>query len=234
LPDRGASPDSGRPRSERREQPSGTRPGARRGELGERVRVTLEAVGYGAGHFNALDLTEAYAEFRPCPRGVWRARLKAGAFYPPISLENRPGYHAGLAGSWRGRLELRVLRYDNRADPRVEAPSIPDYAWWTWFNSHGLRWEPDERWTLIAQRLQGRTDAGDDEPTNCFTSSAAFALVSYTRGRACRRPPPSASCSSRCATSADQRAPSPAASRSSHSRRRGSSSSPPTAYGTKL
>ena len=36
-----------------------------------------------------LDLTEAYLQFRPYPRDGFRLRLKAGAFYAPISLENR-------------------------------------------------------------------------------------------------------------------------------------------------
>jgi hypothetical protein len=252
-----------------------------RADLGERVRVGVEAFAYGDGNFQALDLTEAWAELRPYPHGAWRSRLRAGAFYPPISLENRlrgwrtpyslspsaintwigeelrtigaeydldwlgvpsghpltltltgavygwndpagvvlarrgwglhdrqttlfgkvgergglldqrrlfyeidhrPGCYAGLAGNYRGQLELRVLRYDNRANPAVEAPTIPDYAWWTWFNSYGLRWQPDQHWTLIAQRLQGRTYAGDDTPVNAFTFGAAFGLLSYTRG----------------------------------------------------
>ena len=36
-----------------------------------------------------VGLTEAYLLFRPYPRHGLRLRLKAGAFYPPISLENR-------------------------------------------------------------------------------------------------------------------------------------------------
>lgn len=252
-----------------------------RGGLGEQLRFGFEAFAYGDGNFQALDLTEAWAELRGWPRGAWRSRIKAGAFYPPVSLENRlrgwrspyslspsaintwvgeelrtlgaeydldwlglangydfnltltgavygwndpagvvvatrgwglhdrqttlfgkvgergglldqrrlfyeidhrPGFYAGLSGNWRGRLELRALRYDNRADPAVPAPTIPDYAWWIWFNSYGLRWQPDEHWTLIAQRLQGRTYAGEDTPVNTFTFGAAFGLVSYARG----------------------------------------------------
>jgi hypothetical protein len=252
-----------------------------RGSVGGLVHVAFESVAYGDGNFYAFDLTEAWAELRPYPHSIWRSRLKAGAFYPPISLENRmrgwrspyslspsaintwvgeelrtlgaeynldwlghqaghdfdltltaaaygwndpagvvvarrgwalhdrqttlfgkvgergglldqrrlfyeidhrPGFYAGLTGSFRGKLELRALRYDNRADPAVEAPTIPDYAWWTWFNSYGLRWEPDEHWTLIVQRLQGRTYAGDEQPTNCFVFGAAFGLLSYAHG----------------------------------------------------
>jgi hypothetical protein len=59
------------------------------GELAEIVHFTLEAVSYGDRQSNPLDLTEAFAEIRPYPTGPWRSRLKIGAFYAPISMENR-------------------------------------------------------------------------------------------------------------------------------------------------
>src|SRR5690606_2269698 len=34
------------------------------------------------------DVTEAYVEWRPVPRSSNRHRFRAGAFYPPLSLEN--------------------------------------------------------------------------------------------------------------------------------------------------
>ena len=37
----------------------------------------------------AVDLTEAYLEYRPYPRAGFRSRVRLGAFYPPMSLENR-------------------------------------------------------------------------------------------------------------------------------------------------
>ncbi|MDH4071555.1 MAG: hypothetical protein OEV41_00460 [Gammaproteobacteria bacterium] len=41
----------------------------------------------------ALDFTEAYAEWRPVPRSANRYRVKVGAFYPVISMENTgPGW----------------------------------------------------------------------------------------------------------------------------------------------
>jgi hypothetical protein len=60
-----------------------------RADLAPTVRVTLEAAAYGDHDVNAVDLTEAYAEWRPFPSGAWRSRVKLGAFYPEISLENR-------------------------------------------------------------------------------------------------------------------------------------------------
>jgi hypothetical protein len=60
-----------------------------RGDVTQTLRVTAEAVSYGDHDVNPIDLTEIYAEWRPIPRSAWRSRLKVGAFYPDISLENR-------------------------------------------------------------------------------------------------------------------------------------------------
>lgn len=35
-----------------------------------------------------IEVTEAYLLIQPVPRSTWRLRLKAGAFFPPVSLEN--------------------------------------------------------------------------------------------------------------------------------------------------
>lgn len=249
----------------------------------ETLRFTAEVFAYGDHDVNAIDLTELVLSWRPVPHSLWRSELKAGAFYPPISLENRmrgwrspysisfsaintwigeelrtigleynldwlgqqqghdfnfgltaaaygwndpagivialrgwavhdrqttlfgrvgrtgqgvidgrtlfyddidrkPGYYAGATAGWRGVLELRALRYDNRADPAAEAPAIDDYAWHTVFDSFGLRWTPDERWTLIAQSLRGHTAAGDVPPPNYWTFDSWFVLGSWQRG----------------------------------------------------
>jgi hypothetical protein len=57
--------------------------------FGQIVHVDVEAVAYGDHDRNPIDLTEGYAEIRPFPAGAWRSRVKIGAFYAPISLENR-------------------------------------------------------------------------------------------------------------------------------------------------
>ncbi len=51
-----------------------------------KVEAALEAYDDDIG--SAVDLTEAYVEWRPVPRSRNRYRLKVGAFYPRISLEN--------------------------------------------------------------------------------------------------------------------------------------------------
>jgi len=60
-----------------------------RGPLSETLwaDATVSATGDHSTH--AADLTEASLEWRPYPRNALRLRTQAGAFYPPISLENR-------------------------------------------------------------------------------------------------------------------------------------------------
>ena len=75
----------------------GEHDGARLGyvRLGYRVdvtqtlRITAEGVAYGDHDVNPLDMTELFADWRLIPSSAWRSRVKVGAFYPEISLENR-------------------------------------------------------------------------------------------------------------------------------------------------
>ena len=53
------------------------------------LRVNAQAYAYGDHDVNMVDLTELYADWRPIPTSGWRSRVKVGAFYPTISLENR-------------------------------------------------------------------------------------------------------------------------------------------------
>jgi hypothetical protein len=57
--------------------------------VGELWSVRLDASAWADRDRNPIDLTEAYLQFRPYPFGGYRVRIKAGAFYAPISLENR-------------------------------------------------------------------------------------------------------------------------------------------------
>ncbi len=49
----------------------------------------LDASAWGDDDRSPVDLTEGYLQFRPYPFGGYRLRVKGGAFYAPISLENR-------------------------------------------------------------------------------------------------------------------------------------------------
>jgi hypothetical protein len=57
--------------------------------IGEVLSLRLDASAWGDGDKNPVDLTEAYLEYRPYPLAGFKARIKAGAFYAPVSLENR-------------------------------------------------------------------------------------------------------------------------------------------------
>jgi hypothetical protein len=58
-------------------------------QFGELWSVHLDASVYDDRDRSPVGVTEAYLQFRPYPFAGYRFRLKAGAFYPPISLENR-------------------------------------------------------------------------------------------------------------------------------------------------
>ena len=57
--------------------------------LGELFSAHLDVSMYDDEDRSPVGVTEAYVLFRPYPFDGYRFRLKAGGFYPPISLENR-------------------------------------------------------------------------------------------------------------------------------------------------
>ncbi len=264
----------------------GEHDGLRLGRLMAAVRYRLTdtltanavAEAYGDGDKNAVGLSQAYLDWRPFPTHPVRFRARAGAFYPPVSMEHRqagwtspytlsasavntwigeefrvvgtevearwlgasqgyagdvalvggvygwndpagaviadrgwaltdrpsllfsglgrprqdlyyeidhrPGYYAGL--SWRHgeTLEVRALHYDNRADPGAFNKD-QDFAWETRFTSIGVRYEPTEHLTLLAQHMEGKTYVGPDAagPLQFEMRLASwFGLASYERG----------------------------------------------------
>jgi hypothetical protein len=72
-------------------------------------------------------------------------------------IDGRVGFYAGLQWRHGDHLDVRVYRYDNRADP---AAFKDVFAWLTRFDTVGIRWEVDEDWTVLAQWLQGDTFIG--------------------------------------------------------------------------
>jgi hypothetical protein len=57
--------------------------------LGDFLTFRIDASAWGQHDRNPFDVTEAYLQLHPYPMGDWRVRVKLGAFYAPISLENR-------------------------------------------------------------------------------------------------------------------------------------------------
>jgi hypothetical protein len=75
--------------------------------LGELWSVHLDASAWGDHDRIPVGLTEAYLQFRPYPfASGYRLRLKAGAFYPPVSLENR-------AAGWESPYTLSYSAIDS-------------------------------------------------------------------------------------------------------------------------
>lgn len=74
--------------------------------LGELWSVHLDASAWGEHDRLPVGLTEAFLQFRPYPFAGYRLRVKAGAFYPPISLENR-------AAGWESPYTLSYSAIDS-------------------------------------------------------------------------------------------------------------------------
>jgi hypothetical protein len=90
--------------------------------LGQVWRLHLDASAWGNVYKNPVGLTEAYLQFRPYPRNALRLRMKAGAFYAPISLENSAGGWASpytlsysALNSWLAE-ELRTVGLETKVD----------------------------------------------------------------------------------------------------------------------
>ena len=90
--------------------------------LGEVWSLHLDASAWGNAYESPVGLTEAYLQFRPYPRNAFRVRVKAGAFYAPISLENGAGGWSSpytisysALNSWLAE-ELRTLGLETKVD----------------------------------------------------------------------------------------------------------------------
>jgi Phosphate-selective porin O and P len=251
--------------------------------IGERWSAHLDASVFDDQGGSLLGLTEAYLLFRPYPFSGYRFRLKAGGFYPPVSLENRSsgwespytlsyssinswlavevrtvglegtldwlgtrlghsfdlgvtggvfgwndgagvvianngfvftdrqtplfgrvgqpgvkplngaepfmemdhraGAYAGVEARYLDRAVLRVLRYDNRADPTQIDTVSHAIAWDTRFTSAGLRLEAEHGWTAIVQWLDGVTIIKPRSESLEWPFRAEFALLSKRFGR---------------------------------------------------
>ncbi len=90
--------------------------------LGEVLSAHVDASAWGDHDRNPVDITEAYLLYRPYPFSGMRLRLKGGAFYAPISLENRgTGWDSpytvsySAINNWIGQ-ELRTIGLEGQLD----------------------------------------------------------------------------------------------------------------------
>src|SRR5262245_50117280 len=90
--------------------------------LGEVFALHVDASSWGDDDKNPIDLTEAYLEYKPYPVAGFRSRVRLGAFYPPMSLENRAmGWETPYSitpsaiSSWIGE-EIRTIGLEGQVD----------------------------------------------------------------------------------------------------------------------
>ena len=90
--------------------------------LGEVFALHADASSWGDDDKNPIDLTEAYLEYKPYPVAGFRTRARLGAFYPPMSLENRAAGWAtpytltpSVISSWLGE-EIRTIGLEGQVD----------------------------------------------------------------------------------------------------------------------
>lgn len=90
--------------------------------IGEVFFAHAEASAWDGDDRNPIDLTEAYLEWRPYPRAGFKSRVRVGAFYPPMSLENRAaGWETPYTltpspiSTWVGE-ELRTVGLEGQLD----------------------------------------------------------------------------------------------------------------------
>jgi hypothetical protein len=90
--------------------------------IGEVFSFFAEASSWGDSDKNPIDLTEAYFEYKPYPVAGFRTRVRLGAFYPPMSLENRAlGWETpytltpSAISSWIGE-EIRTIGLEGQVD----------------------------------------------------------------------------------------------------------------------
>ncbi len=97
-------------------------------------------------------------------------------------IDGRAGYYAGVEWNHADALEMRLYHYDNRGDPAARENGV--YAWLTRFNALGVRWQPDDHWTLLSQVLRGDTYIGPQAAWGKgWDMDAWFVLGSYETGK---------------------------------------------------
>jgi hypothetical protein len=105
--------------------------------------------------------------------------------YDPFhAIGGRTGYYADAGWKSPEGLELRVLRYDNRADPSASVRYAGDerlFAWRTRFWSAGASWVAGPV-TFISQAMDGDTAVKPGALSYVTRFQSAFLLAGWNRG----------------------------------------------------
>jgi len=132
------------------------------------VLITPELMGLAVGRIESeqrtfFDLLEAYVRYRPVSTTPWRWSVKAGAFFPPISLENTElGWTSpwtltpSAINTWVGE-ELRTIGAEGDLEWRSEARTITAMASLFGWNDPAGILVADRGWALH-DRVTGLID----------------------------------------------------------------------------
>lgn len=121
--------------------------------------------------------------FTLAPYGLFSFQQDRGTQPFGPDLDGRVGYFA--AARWRRpeKLVVQLSLYDNRGDRQFYRDS--EYSWQTRYLQAGLEWQPDPRWTLLGEWLDGRTGMGRRRPDRQHVDvdfSAFYAMASFRHG----------------------------------------------------
>ncbi|HEY7889154.1 MAG TPA: hypothetical protein VIC29_13115 [Steroidobacteraceae bacterium] len=137
--------------------------------IGEVWKLHLDASAWGDAYENPVGLTEAYLQFRPYPSHNLRVRVKAGAFFAPVSLEN------GAAG-WASPYTLSYSALNSWLAEEVRTVGLETKVDWLGTRS-GLPFDIGAvagvfGWNELAgAALAGRGFILDDRQTPLFDSA---------------------------------------------------------------
>jgi hypothetical protein len=113
------------------------------------------------------------------PLSPYMAARQGAETYPRLELDHRAGYYGRI--EWRppAPVTIEAFYYDNVGD-RVAVNSELQWAWETRFFNLGVRWDMDERTTILAQALNGETLMGYRTPGGLWVDMgfhAAYVLA---------------------------------------------------------
>jgi hypothetical protein len=114
------------------------------------------------------------------PLSPYMTTRQGGETYPRLELDNRVGYYGRI--EWRppAPVTIEAFYYDNVGD-RTAVDSELQWAWETRFFNLGVRWDVDERTTVLAQALNGETLMGYRTPRGLWIDMGLHAAYLLAR-----------------------------------------------------
>ena len=129
--------------------------------------------------------SQANGSFDLPPRAPLLDHVQSDESYSLLDIDNRAGVYGRAEWKTPDNLGLSVFYYDNRGDMTSVTPDH-QWAWATHFLDLGLRWDADEKTTILGQALEGRTVMGFQTPLGRFVDMdfrSAYLLATRLVGK---------------------------------------------------